>query len=115
PDPAAALTETIALSVRFWATEDSVLAPLYGVQAIDPAARGLVDRQRADRRNELRRLARHLRATKRLRPGTSERRALELLMLLTSYETFRELRATGLREAQLAKALQESGRLLLLA
>src|SRR5438105_14014541 len=47
-DADAALAETIANSVRFWASEDSILSQLYGVAAIDPAASDLVDRQRAD-------------------------------------------------------------------
>jgi AcrR family transcriptional regulator len=113
-DRGAALDGTIALSMRFWATEDPVLAPLYGVEAIDPAARGLVERQRADRRSEVRRLAHHLATGKRLRAGVGERRAADLLMVLTSYETFRELRLSGLGDAQLTKALQESARTLLL-
>src|SRR5439155_6318782 len=80
-----------------------------------PAARDLVDRQRADRRGDLERLARNLRESGRLRPGTSERRALALLLVLTSYETFCELREAGLSERELTKTLQESGRALLLA
>src|SRR5881227_2149934 len=72
-DPDAALAETIANTVRFWSSEDSVLHELYGVAAIDPAAQDLVDRQRADRRGELERLARHLKRAGRLRKGTSER------------------------------------------
>jgi AcrR family transcriptional regulator len=112
-DPEAALDQTIALSIRFWATEDAVLAPLYGVEAIDPAARDLVERQRADRRSEIRRLARHLHSSKRLRRSVGEKRAADLLMVFTSYETFRELRLSGLSDAQLTKALQESARTLL--
>lgn len=115
PDAQAALRETIGLSMRFWAFEDPVLAPLYGVEAIDPAARDFVKRQRADRRSELQRLAHHLHGTKRLRAGLSERRALDLLMVLTSYETFRELRLSGLSDAQLTRTLQESAQTLLLA
>jgi AcrR family transcriptional regulator len=114
PDPATALAETIALSVRFWSTENPVLAPLYGVEAIDPAARDLVARQRADRRSELQRLARHLHTSKRLRVGVGEKRAHDLLMVFTSYETFRELRLSGLSDGQVTKALQESARTLLL-
>ena len=45
---------------RFWSSEDPVLRHLYGVASIDPAAHDLVDRQRADRRSELERLARNL-------------------------------------------------------
>jgi AcrR family transcriptional regulator len=113
-DPDAALTEVIALSIRFWATEDAILAPLYGVEAIDPAARDLVVRQRADRRSEIQRLAHHLHTRRRLRPGVGEKRATDLLMVFTSYETFRELRLSGLTDAQLTKTLQQSARTLLL-
>lgn len=114
PDPATALAETIALSVEFWSTENAVLAPLYGVEAIDPAARDLVARQRADRRSELQRLARHLHTSKRLRAGVREKRAHDLLMVFTSYETFRELRLSGLTDAQVTKALQDTARTVLL-
>jgi AcrR family transcriptional regulator len=114
PDPDAALHGTIALSMQFWAIEDAVLAPLYGVEAIDPAAHDLVERQRADRRSEIQRLAHHLHSGKRLRSGLTERGATDLLMVLTSYETFRELRLAGLSDAQLTKTLQESARTLLL-
>ena len=115
PDASAALTQTIANSTRFWSSEDPILSQLYGVVAIDPAARDLVNRQRADRRGELERLARNLRESGRLLPGTSKRHALALLLVLTSYESFRELRDAGLSDSQLTKTLQESGRTLLLA
>src|SRR5438477_4772983 len=96
PDTNAALAETISNTVGFWSSEDPILSQLYGVAAIDPAARDLVDRQRADRRGELQRLARNLRSAGRLRSGVGERRALALLLVLTSYDTFRELREAGL-------------------
>jgi AcrR family transcriptional regulator len=114
-DPAAALAQTIALSMRFWDAEDSVLRQLYGVVAIDPAAQELVRRQREDRRGEIRRLARHLRTHHRLRTGVSQREATDTLMVLTSYETYRELREAGRSAAQLTKLLQGQGRRLLLA
>jgi AcrR family transcriptional regulator len=113
-DPGAALAETIAGAVRFWSSEDSVLAQLYGVTAIDPAAQALVDRQRSDRRGELERLVRHLRRTGAL-PARDERRALALLLVLTSYETFRELRQAGLRDRELTQMLQETARAQLFA
>jgi AcrR family transcriptional regulator len=115
PDADAALSETIANTVRFWSSEDTVLAQLYGVAAIDPAAQELVDRQRSDRRSEIARLARRLRSSGRLRPGTSEKSALTILMLLTSYDSFRELREAGLSEREVTKTLHESARSLLLA
>jgi AcrR family transcriptional regulator len=115
PDADAALAETIKHSVRFWVSEDPVLRQLYGVAAIDPAAGDLVERQRADRRGEMERLARNLRAAGRLRRGVGERRAVSVLMLLTSYDAFRELREAGLSDQEVARALQESAAQLLLA
>ena len=115
PDPEEALAETVSNCVRFWSSEDAILSQLYGVAAIDPAARDLVDRQRADRRGEMQRLVRHLHRSSRLRSGVSERKALALLLVLTSYETFRELRAAGLSDRELTKSLGETGRTLLLS
>src|SRR3954451_8060559 len=115
PEADTALAQTVALAVRFWSTEDPVLRELYGVVAIDPAARALVERQRTDRHGEIRRLARHLRAAGRLRPGMSEREATDALMVLTSYGTFGELRAAGRQERQIVKTLQELARTLVLA
>jgi AcrR family transcriptional regulator len=115
PDPGAALSETVALATRFWASEDPILSQLYGVVAIDPAARDLVKRQRNDRHGEMKRLARHLKSSGALRPGTSERDALDRLMVLTSYETFREVREAGRSEQRATQLLQETARALLLA
>lgn len=114
PDADLALAETVAAAMRFWSTEDPILRHLYGVASVDPAAHDLVDRQRADRRGELERLVRNLARAGRLRKGTNERRALSLLLVLTSYETFRELREAGLSDRQLTTTLQEAARDLLL-
>jgi AcrR family transcriptional regulator len=114
PDPDAALAETIANTIRFWSSEDAVLAQLYGVVAIDPAAGDLVDRQRADRRSEMQRLIGNLEAAGRLRVSLDIRNALVLMMMLTSYETFRELRQAGLSEGELTTRLQDTARELLL-
>jgi AcrR family transcriptional regulator len=105
-DPARALAGTIELTVRFWSSEHAVLAQLYGIVALDEAAADLVARQRADRSGEMRRLARTLARSRALRMGVSEPRAHELLLVLTSYETFRELRAAGLTDRRIIALLQ---------
>ncbi len=105
-DRDAALAETIAGSVKFWSSEDAVLRELYGVAAVDDAARELVGRQREDRRSEMRRLARTL--------GAGGRAPLARLMVLTSYETYRELRLSGLSDAAVTATLQKMARALLL-
>jgi len=112
PDAGRALDRTIANSVRFWASEDSVLSQIYGVAAIDAAAQSLVDRQRADRRGELERLVRNLDRAGRLQQNG--RRALALLLVLTSYDSFRELRQAGLSVRQVSATLQETARELIL-
>jgi AcrR family transcriptional regulator len=91
--------ELIGHAVRFWSSEDAVLEQLYEAAAVDPAARDFVDRQRADRRDEVERVARHT--------GLG-RRELALLLVLTSYETFRELRRAGLGDRQIADLLRAS-------
>ncbi len=115
PDADAALAETIALTVRFWSFEDQILRQLYGAAAVDPAARDLVDRQRRDRRNEYERLVHNLQRGDRLRTGLSRQHALNLLLVLSSYDTYRELREAGLSDRTLTTLLQQTARELLLS
>jgi AcrR family transcriptional regulator len=112
-DPAGALDGVIALSVAFWSSEDAVLSQLYGVAAVDPAAQALVDRQRRDRRHELERLVRRLEPL--LEPNVTPRRALALLLVLTAYDTYRELRAASLSDREATALLTDSARRLLVA
>src|SRR5207244_10820239 len=100
---------TIANFIRLWSSEDAGLHQLYGVAAIDPAAQNLVDRQRNDRRGELERLVNHLHRNGRLRDRTTAR-ALNLLLVLTSYETFRELHEAGLSDRTLPSSHQQTAR-----
>ena len=89
----------VAGVVAFWASEEKVLAQLYGAAAVDPAAAALVDRQTRDRHGELRRL---LRAHE-----VDDRRTLAQLAVLTSFETFVELRRrAGLSRADVVRTLQ---------
>jgi AcrR family transcriptional regulator len=107
-DPRAALREFIAQSVGFWASEEELHRQLYGLATIDPAAADYVRRQRADRHGEVERLARHLRACDGLRKGVGERRAIVRLLLLTSFESFAELRGhAGLEVAEVERTLAE--------
>jgi AcrR family transcriptional regulator len=113
-DVDAALDRTIANTVRFWSTEEAILRPLYGVSGVDPSAAALVERQLADRRGELGVLLSRLRSAGRVRESVTDRRALALLLVLTSFETFEELRRRGgLPEREVVVTLQESARSLL--
>lgn len=100
--------------VGFWSSEEAVLDQLYGVEAIDPSARALVDRQRADRRQEMETFARRLRRAHKLREGVSERQAVTRLMVLTSFETYKELAEAGLSMGERVKTLTAMGETLLL-
>jgi AcrR family transcriptional regulator len=89
----------VAGVVRFWASEEEVLRALYGAAAVDPAAGAFVERQRHDRRGEVERL---LRAC-----GVDDGHALARLLVLTSFETFEELRRhAGLAPDEVTQVLQ---------
>ena len=106
-----ALDRTIAYAVGFWSSEEAILRPLYGAAEVDPSAAALVERQTADRRGELQRLLERLRKAGRLRPELTDRTALGLLLVLTSFETFEELRRrAGLPERDVVKTLQDAAR-----
>jgi alkylhydroperoxidase/carboxymuconolactone decarboxylase family protein YurZ len=62
----------------------------------------------------MRRLAQRLHATGTLRAGISAARALDVLMVLTSYETYRELREAGRSAKRLTAELETMARALLL-
>lgn len=114
-DVEAALEQTIANSVRFWSSEEPILRPLYGISGADSSAAALVERQTADRRCELERLLRRLKEHGRVAPGLTDRRVLALLLVLTSFETFQELRRRGgLSERDVVTTLQDAARAALL-
>jgi AcrR family transcriptional regulator len=99
PDPVAAAETTLRLTVEFWSSERGVLAALYDSAALDPSARALVERQRADRRGEMARLAALLDADG-FRAGL-----LADLMLLTSFDSYRELAREGLSDPAIVAGL----------
>jgi AcrR family transcriptional regulator len=96
--------ELIELVTDFWEAEEKVLLQLYGVAAVDPAAHALVERQRRDRHGELRRL---------LGPK-ADRHVFAVLSVLTSFETYIELRrVVGLSKRDVVRTLQDTaGRLM---
>jgi AcrR family transcriptional regulator len=92
--------------VDFWSSEEKVLAQLYGAAAVDPAARDLVERQTRDRHAELEILLRAL--------GHDRPDALAALAVLTSFETYLELRRRlGKTKRQVVAILQQQARTLL--
>jgi len=77
----------------FWAREETLLTQLYDAAAVDPAAREFVERQTRDR-------YRHL-------PQWADGPGVATLGLLTSFETYLELRRRrGLSQRQVVAYLQ---------
>jgi|SRR5215467_9539502 len=82
-------------STDFWAREETLLGQLYDAAAVDPAAREFVERQTRDR-------YRHL-------PHWVDGTGLPILGLLTSFETYVELRRrAGLSQRQVVAYLQRA-------
>ena len=106
--PVEALDAVLGHSVAFWASEEEVLLQLYGVAAVDPAAGAFVARQRADRRSELERLLRRF-------VEVDARIGLADLLVLTSFETYVELRRhAGLEAGEVVATLRSAARAMLL-
>jgi AcrR family transcriptional regulator len=95
-DPRQAATQMIGQAIRFWDSEKSLHRHLYGLAEIDESAADFVERQTADRRSVVERIAGRLAEADALRDGVSEAQARATLLVLTSFHTFQELRAAGL-------------------
>lgn len=102
-DPGEAVAEMVRQAMRFWASEEALHRNLYGLATIDDAAGDFVRRQTSDRRSDVEQVLGRLREAGRLRGEISEKEALALLLLLTSFETYEELRAAGLSLKQAEK------------
>jgi AcrR family transcriptional regulator len=91
PDVATLLQRTS----EFWARDETLFGQLYDAAAVDPAAREFVERQTRDRYRHLSRLV--------------DRQRLPILGLLTSFETYVELRRrAGLSQRQVVAHLQRA-------
>src|SRR2546421_2843722 len=95
------LDELIEATVEFWESEERLLVQLYGAAAVDPAAKAFVERQRRDRYGVITRVF--------------GKDALPLLSVLTSFQTYLELRRHNrLSKREVTRSLQEAaGKLLL--
>ena len=113
-EPSESLSEFIAQTVRFWASEEALHQQLYGLATIDPAAQDYVRRQREDRGGEVERLATRLVSAGALKAGVGERTALARLLMLSSFEAYEELRRTGLSAGEAERTLRRMAQELLL-
>jgi AcrR family transcriptional regulator len=94
-EPGAALGAVVDGSCALWERHGAILRQLQAIATLEPAAQALVAEQRADQRGSLEELVARLARAGRLRKGLGERRAVATLHVLTSVETFAELRHAG--------------------
>lgn len=107
-DPRRSLRRVIELNTRFWSSDEAMFRHLYGLAEIDESARDFVARQTEDRRRGVTILASRLRRAGQLRPGLREPDAVAQLLVITSFQTFLELRHTaGLSERGVVRTLNE--------
>jgi AcrR family transcriptional regulator len=90
-DPIHALRRTFELGCRFWASEHPLVRRLSGLAAVDPEIRQVLAQVEQQRLPLLTRLAERLAAAGQLAAGCSQRRAVDVLWLLSSFEAFDQL------------------------
>jgi AcrR family transcriptional regulator len=91
-DPVESLETTIDASCAIWEVCGYVVEQLQAIVVLEPDASALIEEQEVEQRRDLQSLARRLARAGRLRPGLSEARAVAILHMLTSLETFLWLR-----------------------
>jgi AcrR family transcriptional regulator len=91
PDPAEAVLASVVAVCDHWELQGHILLTIKAVSELEPGAIALVDEQRADQRSSMEHLASGLDRDNRLR-GHSRSHAAAALHLMTSVESFMELR-----------------------
>ncbi|MGD9895114.1 MAG: TetR/AcrR family transcriptional regulator [Dehalococcoidia bacterium] len=80
---------------RGWVEEASLLRSLLALGSVDPALRPVIEKHDEARRAVLRRVAAQLAERKALAPGYDERRAADVLSMLTGFSNFDHLVTRG--------------------
>jgi AcrR family transcriptional regulator len=91
-DPVEAVNAAIDAACDLWETQGFILIQLKAIVVLEPQASALIEAQQQDQRAGKQHLARGLAKAGLLRPGWSHARAAATLHVLTSVETFLELR-----------------------
>jgi AcrR family transcriptional regulator len=91
PDPAEAVLATIAASSDHWELQGHILLTLKAVAELEPGAITLIDDQRRDQRDSMKHIVRGLEREGRLN-GLAREQAVAALHMITSVESFMELR-----------------------
>lgn len=77
--------------VAFLATEDVLLRNLYGLAAVDPEASRVLEQYEGLRKDVLAWLVKRLADQGKLRGGVSQKHAVDMLWMLTSFRSFDQL------------------------
>ena len=77
--------------VAFLATEDVLLRNLYGLAAVDPEASRVLEQYEGLRKDVLAWLVKRLADQGKLRRGVSQKHAVDMLWMLTSFRSFDQL------------------------
>jgi AcrR family transcriptional regulator len=107
-DPRESLHRIIEVNTRFWASDEPMFQQLYGSAALDAAARDFVNRQTEDRSTGVAILTERLAAAGHLRFGLRVSDANALILLITSFSAYLELRRNaGLSAEDIVSLLRE--------
>ena len=113
-DPVAALEAMIEAGCAIWEAQGFIHEQLKAIVVLEPEAAALIEKQTEDQRADIQGLVRRLARAGRLRPGLSEGRAVAALHMLTSLESFLQLRREyGLSLRQTRDTIAELARTLL--
>ena len=108
PDAARATRLMLKASCRFWAGEYALFSRIKGIAGLDEAAAKVDETKEAVRRGHISNLAGRLAQQDKLRDGVTEERAMQIIHLLSSYETFDHLHRIGnMRPDALAALITE--------
>lgn len=94
-EPRAAVTAVVRASCVHWERQGHILLTLKAVVELEPGAVALIDEQRADQRTSVEGLVTRLDEAGELRPGLTADAAVAALHMITSVESFVELRTHG--------------------
>lgn len=90
-DAVQAMRRMVPAACRFWASEYALFSQVKGLAEVDPGMAVVAETKEGVRRGHMTNLAHRLEEQGRLRSGCSQRKALDTLLFLTSFEAFDEL------------------------
>ena len=90
-DPLQALRRSFELGCRFWASEHALVRKLSGLAAVDPEVGQVLAQAERQRLPLLTRLVERLASAGHLAAGYSQRQAVDVLWLLSSFQAFDQL------------------------